>query len=44
MHEQKGALPVAGTAPALVEGAAGVDPAGEAERATTARPKALASQ
>lgn len=32
-----------GAAPALAEGTAGVEPASEAERATTARPEALAS-
>jgi len=34
-------VPVAGAAPALAEGTAGVRPAGEAETASTARPEAL---
>jgi len=41
VHKQGGALPVAGAAPALAEGTAGVRPAGEAETASTARPEAL---
>jgi len=41
VHKQGGALPVMGAAPALAEGTAGVRPAGEAETASTARPKAL---
>jgi hypothetical protein len=41
-HERGGALPVAGTAPALAKGTAGVKPAGEAERAITAKSEALA--
>ncbi len=40
-HEQGGALPVVGAAPALAEGTAGVEPAGEAEKATAAKPEAL---
>ena len=31
MHKQGGALPVAGIVPALAEGTAGVEPAGEAK-------------
>ena len=34
---------VTGTAPALAENTAGVEPTGEAERAATAKPEALAS-
>ena len=41
-HERGGALPVAGAAPALAEGIAGVEPAGEAERAAAAKSEALA--
>jgi len=40
-HERGGALPVVGAAPALAEGTAGVEPAGEAEKATAAKPEAL---
>ena len=40
-HERGGALPVVGTAPALVEGTAGFEPAGEAEKATAAKSEAL---
>ena len=40
-HERGGALPVVGAAPALAEGTADVEPAGEAEIATAARPEAL---
>ena len=36
-------MPVADAAPALAEGAGGIEPAGEAERAAAARPEALAS-
>ena len=36
-------MPVVGAAPALAESTAGVEPAGEAERAATARPEVLAS-
>ena len=43
MHEQGGALPVAGAAPAQAESTAGVKSAGEAERAIAAKPEALAS-
>ena len=41
-HERGGALPVVGAAPALAERTAGVEPAGEAETATTAKLEALA--
>jgi len=41
-HGLGGALPVAGTALDLAEGTAGIEPAGEAERATTTKPEALA--
>jgi len=40
-HEQGGALLVAGIALALAEGTAGIEPAGKAKKAITARPKAL---
>jgi hypothetical protein len=40
-HERWGVLLVVCTAPALAEDTAGVEPAGEAERATAARPEAL---
>ena len=40
--ERGGAPLLMGAAPALAEGAAGVGPAGGAETATTAEPKALA--
>ena len=43
LEESGGALPVVVAAPALAESTAGVEPAGEAERAATARPEALAS-
>jgi hypothetical protein len=43
VHKRGGALPVADAAPALAEGAGGIEPAGEAERAAAARPEALAS-
>jgi hypothetical protein len=38
----RGALQVVGAAPALAEDTAGIEPAGEAERATTAKSEALA--
>jgi len=38
-HERGGALPVVGAAPALAKGTAGVEPAGEAKRATTLSPR-----
>jgi len=41
-YERVGALPVVGAAPALAEGTAGVEPAGEAERAMAAKSEALA--
>ena len=41
-HERGGALLVVGTAPTLAEGTAGVEPTGEAERATAAKSEALA--
>jgi len=41
-HERGGALPVAGAAPTLAEETAGVEPAGEAERAAAAKSEALA--
>jgi hypothetical protein len=44
VHERGGVLPVVGAAPALAESTAGVEPAGEAERAAAARPEALASR
>ena len=40
-HKRGGALPVVGVAPALAEGTAGVEPAGEAETATAAKSEAL---
>ena len=40
-HERGGAQPVAGTAPALAEGTAGVEPAGETKIATAAKLEAL---
>ena len=40
-YEQGGALPVAGTTPALAEGITGIEPASEAEKAIVARPEAL---
>jgi hypothetical protein len=40
-HEQWGVLLVIGTAPALAEDTPSIEPAGKAERATAARPKAL---
>ena len=43
-HERGGALPVMGAAPALVKGAAGVEPAGEAEKAITAKLEALGAR
>jgi hypothetical protein len=42
-HERGGALPVVGAVPALAEETAGVEPAGEAEKAMAAKPEALAS-
>ena len=42
-HEQGGALLVVDTTPAVAKETASVEPAGEAERATAARPEALAS-
>ena len=42
-YERGGALLVAGTAPALAEDAAGVEPTGEAERAAAANFEALIS-
>ena len=39
VHERGGALPVAGAALALAEEAAGIEPAGKAERATAAKPE-----
>src|SRR5712691_7564959 len=41
-HEQGGVLPVTGAAPVLAEETAGVEPAGEAERAAAAKSEALA--
>jgi len=41
-HKRGGAPLLVGAAPPLAEGAAGVGPAGEAERAVAARPEALA--
>ncbi len=41
-HERGGVLPVPGAAPVLAEETAGVEPAGEAERAAAAKSKALA--
>jgi len=41
-HERGEALPVVGAAPALAERTAGVEPAGEAERAAAAKSEALA--
>ena len=38
VQEQGGALPVVGITPALAESTTGVEPAGEAERATTTNP------
>ncbi len=40
-HERGGALLIVGDAQALAEGTAGVEPAGEAEKATAAKPEAL---
>ena len=40
-HDRGGVLPVVDTEPALADGTAGVELAGGAERATTAKPKAL---
>jgi hypothetical protein len=40
-HKRGGVLPVVGAAPALAEGTAGVEPAGEAEKATAAKSEAL---
>ena len=42
-YERRGALSIVCAAPALAEGTAGVEPAGEAERAMAAKPEALAS-
>ena len=42
VYERGGALPVVGAAPTLAEETAGVEPAGEAERAAAAKPEALA--
>jgi hypothetical protein len=43
-HEQRGVLPVTGTAPALAKGTTGIKPASEAKRAITAKSEALAPQ
>ena len=43
MHEQGGALLVVDAAPAVAKETTSIKPAGEAERASAARPKALAS-
>jgi hypothetical protein len=40
-HEQGGALPVVGAAPALAEDTAGIEPTGKAEKATAAKSEAL---
>ena len=41
-HKRGGVLPVVGAAPALAKGTAGIEPTGEAERATAAKSEALA--
>ena len=40
-HELRGALPVVAPTPALAEGTSSVEPAGEAERTTTAKLEVL---
>ena len=40
-HERGRAPPVVGAAPALAEATAGIEPAGNAEIASTAKPEAL---
>jgi hypothetical protein len=42
-YKRGGALPVAGTTPALANGTTGVKPTGKAEKATAARPEAWVS-